>query len=91
MTTQITMTPDGGNYRRAVVFHWAFTALVITPVLCVLLIAILNPLWFRDDFFAWVERSIHRISKWRDYHKYAIYLGTDPKMWHALKDSNESN
>jgi uncharacterized protein involved in cysteine biosynthesis len=82
------MTPDGGNYRLAILFHWTIICTVIIPVVIVLLIAILNPFWFRDDFFAWVERMINNISKWRDYRKYAIYLGTDPKMWHTLKDSN---
>ena len=86
--TNINMTPDGGNYRLAIAFHWAFICAVIGPVLIMLLIAIVNPLWFRDDFFSWVENSIHKISKWRDYRKYAIYLGTDPKVWHALKDAN---
>ena len=89
--TSVTMTPDGGNYRLAVTFHWTFIALVFLPVVFVLLIAILNPLWFRDDFFSWTENSIHKLAKWRDYRKYAIYLGTDPKMWHALKDGHEGN
>lgn len=91
MSTQVIMTPDGGNYRLAVLFHWAFLSVLILPILVVLLVAVLNPLWFRDDLFEWVERTIIRISKWRDYRKYAIYLGTDPKVWHALKDSDENN
>jgi len=48
-------------------------------------VAIVNPLWFRSAMFDWVERGVNRLSQWRNYQKYRIYLGTDPKMWHTLR------
>jgi len=53
---------------------------------CVMLIlAIINPFWFRSSFFNWVERTVNRLSIWRNRLTYRIYLGTDPELWHALK------
>jgi len=50
-----------------------------------LLIAIVNPFWFRSSMFEYVERTVNRLSQWRNYQKYRIYLGTDPRMWHTLR------
>lgn len=83
---EITLTKDGGNYYRAQAFRFVITYTVLWPVVIALLIAILNPFWFRDSFFRWVERGVNRIAQWRNYRMYAIYLGCDPKMWHTLKD-----
>ena len=55
------------------------------PVAAALIVAIVNPLWFRSAMFDWVERGVNRLSQWRNYQKYRIYLGTDPKMWHTLR------
>lgn len=84
----VTMTRDGGNYWRAQTFSLSLSYLVLfVPVVLLLLIAIVNPFWFRDQFFNWVERSVNRITIWRNRIAYRIYLGTDPELWHALKDS----
>ena len=82
---EIELTPQGGRYYRAMAFHWAVVAVCIVPVVAALLVAILNPFWFRSSMFDWVERGVNRISRWRNYRKYAIYLGTDPALWHQLK------
>ena len=89
MPQEITLTPDGGFFYRAMTFHWCFVAVAFVPVVFLLIIAILNPFWFRDDFFSWAEGFIGRVSRWRNYQKYKIYLGCDPKVWHGLKDSHE--
>ena len=86
MTKEITMTKDGGFYYRATAFHFLFTYPILPVVLAVLLFAILNPFWFREDFMRWCEKSATNIARYRDKIKYRIYLGTDPEVWHALKD-----
>lgn len=83
---EIKLTKDGGNYYRGRAFHYAFTILILPIAFVAILLAVINPLWFRDDFFRWVELTVNKVSAWRNYRHYAIYLGTDPKMWHALKD-----
>jgi hypothetical protein len=82
----VTMTRDGGFYFRAMAFRLAFTYAILLPVLVVILIAVLNPFWFRDSFFRWVENTVNKIARWRNYKQYSLYLGTDPEMWHTLKD-----
>ena len=83
---EITLTKDGGFYYRALAFRHALTWPVLPFVAVALIIAIINPLWFRDSLFRFVERKINAFAQWRNYKQYAIYLGCDPKMWHTLKD-----
>jgi hypothetical protein len=84
----VTMEKDGGFYYRAMVFRYLITYIILLPVLVLILVALLNPLWFRDDFFRWVENTVNRFARWRNYNQYRIYLGTDPEMWHTLKDGS---
>lgn len=86
MSKEIVLTPGGGFFYRAMAFHWLIVVVAILPALAMIMIAVLNPFWFRNSFFDWVERIINRISRWRNYQKYKIYLGCDPKVWHGLKD-----
>ena len=85
MNKEIELTPDGGNYYSAMTFHWVVVVFLIVPVFLALLIAIVNPFWFRDDMFRWIENGVNKLSRWRNYKKYHIYLGTDPKLWHTFK------
>lgn len=85
MNKEIELVPGGGNYYRAMTFHWLVVAVLIVPVFVALLIAIVNPFWFRSSMFEYVERTVNRLSRWRNYKKYHIYLGTDPRMWHTLR------
>lgn len=85
MNKEITLTPEGGRFYRAMAFHWA-TVICILPFLAVLMIlAILNPFWFRDSFFNFIESRVNRFTRWRNNIKYRIYLGCDPVVWHTLK------
>jgi len=82
----VTMTPDGGNYYRALTFRFSMTFVVLPVVLVLILLAVINPFWFRNDLFQWTENTVNRFARWRDYRQYQIYLGCDPKVWHSLKD-----
>lgn len=85
----VTMTRQGGRFWRAQAFSMGFSYVLLAPVLVALLLAIFNPFWFRDEFFNWVERTVNRITVWRNRLTYRIYLGTDPEIWHALKDPQQ--
>ena len=85
MPKTVTLTRDGGRFWRAMTFHWTLTILVLPFVVTALALAIVNPFWFRDSLFNWIEKTINRFSAWRGYRVYKIYLGADPKMWHTLK------
>ena len=83
---EVELTKEGGFYYKAQAFRHAMTWPVVPFVAVGLLIAIVNPFWFRDNFFRFMERKINDYARWRNYKMYAIYLGCDPKMWHTLKD-----
>ncbi len=87
MGKEITMTKEGGFYYRAIAVHALFVSVCIIPAFLVTLIAILNPFWFRQSMFLWVERTVNRLARWRDRLKYRAYLGYDPTVWEALKDT----
>ena len=82
----VTMTRHGGRFWRAQAVGLTISVVALGPVLVALILAIINPFWFRDKFFNWVERTVNRITVWRNRLSYRIYLGTDPEIWHALKD-----
>lgn len=85
MNKEIELRPGEGNFYRAMAFHWLVVAVAIVPVFLSLVIAIINPFWFRDSMFEFVESTVNKLSRWRNYQKYRIYLGCDPKVWHTLK------
>lgn len=85
MITEVELTPQGGHYYRAMVFHWLVVLTALIPVTAILIAAVVNPFWFRSQMFDWTERLVNRLSRWRNYVKYRIYLGCDPQVWHTLK------
>ena len=84
--TLIEFTKDGGFYYRAYLFHYATLVITMPVVTVALLVAVINPFWFRDALFSTFERAITRFALKRNKLMYRIYLGTDPTVWHSLKD-----
>ena len=70
--------------KYKIVFYFV-TFWLSLPLVVTLILAIFNPLWFRDGFFRWAEHSVNRLARWRNYRQYALYLGCDPEYWHTLK------
>ena len=85
----VTLTREGGHYWRAVIFRAVMAYSTVPFVALFLLLALLNPFWFRDSFFSFIERQTNKFSRWISYRQYAIYLGTDPEVWHALKGDSK--
>jgi hypothetical protein len=82
----VSMTPEGGRWWRMRIMHWSILSIMFLPILVILCVFLLNPLWFRDDLLIWFENKINAFSVWRNKLLYRIYLGMDPELWHALKD-----
>jgi hypothetical protein len=57
---EVTLTKANGRFYRAMTFHYVILALVIVPICFAILLALLNPFWFRDSFFNLVENRINR-------------------------------
>ena len=85
MQDKIDYTKEGGRYYRAMAWFYFTIVAMIVPVLFLLLIGLLNPFWFRDSMFNFVERKINEFTRWRNNVKYRIYLNCDPVVWHTLK------
>jgi hypothetical protein len=85
MNKEITLTPAGGRFYRAMIFHWITVGVALPGLVVVMLLAVVNPFWFRESMFDWAERQINQFSRWRNNIKYRIYLGCDPVVWHTLK------
>jgi glycerol-3-phosphate dehydrogenase len=83
------MTKEGGRYYRAVAFGLAITCLAIIPVLLMIAIGCVNPLWFRTAFLNWIIITTERITMWRNYKAYWIYLGMDPMVWCVLTTKSD--
>jgi len=90
MNTKINYTKEGGRYYRAHIFFIFTVVVVAMPLLVLLLIGLLNPFWFRDSYLIWLQSTIEGLARWRNYRMYKIYLGIDPKVWHALKDDDST-
>ena len=82
---RVDYTKIGGRYYRAMAWFYSTVVLLLVPVLILLIVGLLNPLWFRDDYLRWLQNTIERLTARRNYVMYRLYLGTDPKVWHALK------
>jgi positive regulator of sigma E activity len=84
-TVNIELTPEGGRYYRARLFWLLTTIILFFPVFFLVVFAILNPFWFREDFSQWLSDVVDKTVSWRSYKQYKIYLGMDPKVWHIMK------
>jgi len=80
----IEYTREGGRYYRAKIFFYTSIVLCVIPVVLLIIIGILNPLWFREDMLCWIQNTVERITDWRNYKMRHLYLGMDPKVWSAL-------
>lgn len=80
------MTKDGGFYYRAMLWHYTITYSFLALFIVVIIFAVLNPFWFRDQFMGKCEQWARRFSRWRDRIKARLYLGADPDVWYALKN-----
>lgn len=85
MTTNVTLTRDGGRFYRATALAIALTWPVVPIALIIMVIALINPLWFREWALEKIVNYTESYSRWRNYKVYTVYLGMDPKVWHTLK------
>jgi hypothetical protein len=63
------------------------TIILGLPLIFTLLLAIFNPLWFRDDFLRWNERFAGKIANFRDRLPFVKYLDDKAHLFDTLRDS----
>lgn len=64
---------------------WSVTAPALIPFLVLVLLAIMNPLWFRSDFINWTERFSRKVAEWRDEKTYVKYFYDKAHLFDKLK------
>ena len=64
---------------------WSITGPALIPFLVLVIIAILNPLWFRADLINWVERFARKVAEWRDDKTYVKYYYNKFTLFDKLK------
>lgn len=64
---------------------WSVTGPTLIPFLVLLLVAILNPLWFRSDLIAWTEQFARKVALWRDEKTYVKYFYDKFTLFDKLK------
>jgi len=64
---------------------WSFTAPALIPFLILVLLAIINPLWFRSDMINWTERLARKVAEWRDEKTYVKYYYNKAHLFDKLK------
>ncbi len=68
------------------VFYFVTFWLAI-PMCITLILAIVNPLWFRDDFLRWNERFAAKLAKFRDQLPFVKYLDDKAHLFDKLRES----
>ena len=58
------------------------------PLIITLILAIINPFWFRDDFLRWNERFAAKLARFRDSISFVKYLDDKAHLFDKLRDSN---
>jgi hypothetical protein len=64
---------------------WSITGPALVPFLVLVLVAILNPLWFRADMINWTERLSRKVAEWRDEKTFVKYYYDKFTLFDKLK------
>ena len=76
----------GPMEKYKIVFYFV-TFWLALPLVVTLILAIVNPFWFRDDFLRWNERFAAKLAKWRDNIPFVKYLDDKANLFNTLRDS----
>lgn len=64
---------------------WAVTGPTLIPFLVLVIIAVLNPLWFRTDMINWTERLSRKVAEWRDEKTFVKYFYDKAHLFDKLR------
>ena len=64
---------------------WSITGPFLVPFIALVLLAIINPLWFRADMINWTERLSRKVAEWRDDKTYVKYYYDKFTLFDKLK------
>lgn len=64
---------------------WSITAPLLVPVAVLVILAIINPFWFRISMINWVENVARKMGEWRDNKTYVKYYYDKANLFNTLK------
>ena len=64
---------------------WSITGPALIPFIVLVILAVINPLWFRADLINWVERFARRVAEWRDETKLVKHYYDKAHLFDKLK------
>lgn len=64
---------------------WSITAPMLVPFVALVIVAILNPLWFRADLINYTERLSRKVAEWRDEKTYVKHYYNKFTLFDKLK------
>lgn len=67
------------------IVFWSITGLALVPFIMLVIIAIINPFWFRNSFINWTEKFAKRFAEWRDGTKLVKYCYDKAHLFETLK------
>jgi len=64
---------------------WAITGPLLFPMVVFVILAVINPFWFRTDFINWTEKFARRMAEWRDDTKLVKHYYNKAHLFEKLK------
>ena len=64
---------------------WSITGPLLVPFLVLVIVAILNPLWFRADLIGYTEKLSRKVAEWRDEKTFVKYYYDKFTLFDKLK------
>jgi hypothetical protein len=64
---------------------WSITGPALIPFIALVLLAIINPFWFRADMINWTEKAARKLAEWRDGTKFVKYYHDKAHLFDTLK------
>jgi len=58
------MSKENRSWQFNLAF-WTITLPVVPFAVLLVIMVMINPFWFREDFAGWAETTVNRFSEWR--------------------------
>lgn len=73
--------------QKYLIAFWSVTSILLIPMSIIVIVAILNPFWFRDNMLRWVERFAGKMGEWRDSIPFIKHAHDKAHLFDTIKGS----
>jgi hypothetical protein len=71
--------------RQYKIVFWMITGPLLIPMTLIVILAVINPLWFRQDMLSWTEAFAGKLARYRDETKLVKYYYDKAHLFDKLK------